>query len=225
MISIIIPTLNEEKTIGACLKQIERQTGPQEVIVVDGGSRDSTEAVVRSFPQVRWLQASAKGRGRQMNRGAKAAKGDILLFLHADTHLPPDGLPMITACMQPADVVAGSFSLCFDHPNALLRLFARLSRINHVLFTYGDQGFFCTRQVFEELGGFRKRFLMEDVDFVKNSRKLGKLLVVPHRMRSSSQRYLTKGILRASLLNHLLVFLYFLGVNDKKLYARYYNGT
>ena len=221
MISIIIPTLNEEKTIGACLKQIERQSGPHEIIVVDGGSRDNTEAVVRCFPRVRWLQASVKGRGRQMNRGAKAATGDILLFLHADTRLPADGLSMIAARMQPIDVVAGSFSLRFDHPNAWLRLFARLSRINHVLFTYGDQGFFMARHAFQRLGGYAEIPLMEDVEIQRRLRKIGRFVKLDQGVVTSARRFLATGILRQQLLNTALVLLFYAGVPPARL-KRYY---
>jgi rSAM/selenodomain-associated transferase 2 len=221
MISIIIPTLNEEKTIGACLKQIEPQSGPHEVIVVDGGSRDNTAAVVGRFPHVRWLRASAKGRGSQMNRGAKAARGDILLFLHADTRLPSDGLSMIAARMQPADVVAGSFSLRFDHPNAWLRLFARLSRINHVLFTYGDQGFFMARHAFQRLGGYAEIPLMEDVEIQRRLRRIGRVVKLDQEVVTSARRFLATGILHQQLLNTALVLLFYAGVPPARL-KRYY---
>lgn len=221
MISIIIPTLNEESTIGACLQQIERQSGPCEIIVVDGGSRDDTAGVVGRFPHVRWLQASVPGRARQMNLGGQAARGRILLFLHADTRLPPDGLSMIAARMQQAGVVAGSFSLRFDHADAWLRLFARLSRINHTLFTYGDQGFFMTRRAFDGLGGYAEISLMEDVEIQRRLRKMGRFIKLDRQVVTSARRFLKTGTVRQQLLNTALVLLYYAGVAPARL-KRFY---
>ena len=221
MISIIIPTLNEAQTIGACLKQIESQSIPHEIIVVDGGSRDGTEAAVRRFPQVKWLQASTTGRGPQMNLGGQKATGEVLLFLHADTRLPSDGLAAIAACMQQAGVVAGSFSLRFDHSNAWLRLFARLSQINHVLFTYGDQGCFMARDAFERLGGYAQIPLMEDVEIQKRLRKMGRFIKLDQWVVTSARRFLKTGIVRQQLLNTALVLLFYAGVAPARL-KRFY---
>ena len=107
MISVVIPTLNEEKTIGPCLDQFREQSAAHEVIVVDCGSRDRTVPVARSFLCVKLLEVSRKGRGYQMNRGARSARGDFLLFLHADTLLPLEGLETILSIMGQGDV-AGS---------------------------------------------------------------------------------------------------------------------
>lgn len=221
MISVIVPVVNEEKTIGRCLKQFVGQPEPHEIVVVDGGSQDNTAAVVRGFPGVKLVHESQKGRGRQMNRGARAAEGDILLFLHADTWLPPEGLRMIKTIIGQVNVVAGSFSLRFDHQDLVLKLFARLSRINHILFTYGDQGLFLARHTFASLGGYAEIPLMEDVEIQTRLRKIGRFVKLNHCVVTSARRFLFNGIVRQQLLNTGLVLLYHAGVSPVRL-KRFY---
>ena len=107
MISVVIPVLNESKTIRRCLTRLREQVQPHEIVVVDGGSRDHTLDIVDTFPKVKWLRCATAGRGAQMNQGATVAKGDILLFLHSDTLLPPGGLAMIETITAQAGIVAG----------------------------------------------------------------------------------------------------------------------
>ena len=195
-ISIIIPVLNEGNTIGACLDRLNGQAEPNEIVVVDGGSQDNTLAIVRTFPGVKWLRASKAGRGRQMNQGVRVAKGDILLFLHSDTLLMPGGLAMIETLLAQTGIVAGSFCLRFDHQSPFLRLYARFSRINHILFTYGDQGLFMSRRVFEQVGGFPELPLMEDVEIQESLRKIGCFVKIRHPVVTSARRFLSNGIIR-----------------------------
>jgi rSAM/selenodomain-associated transferase 2 len=221
-ISIIIPVLNEGNTIGACLDRLNGQAEPNEIVVVDGGSQDNTLAIVRTFPGVKWLRASKAGRGRQMNQGVRVAKGDILLFLHSDTLLMPGGLAMIETLLAQTGIVAGSFSLRFDHQSPFLRLYARFSRINHILFTYGDQGLFMTRRIFEQVGGFPELPLMEDVEIQKILRRIGRFVKIRHPVVTSARRFLLNGIIRQQLLNTGLVLLYHAGVSPVRL-KRFYN--
>ena len=221
-ISIIIPVLNEGNTIGACLDRLNEQAEPHDIVVVDGGSLDNTLAVVRTFPGVKWLRASKSGRGRQMNQGVRVAKGDILLFLHSDTLLMPGGLAMIEALLAQTGIVAGSFSLRFVHRSPFLRLYARFSRINHILFTYGDQGLFMTRRVFEQVGGFPEIPLMEDVEIQTSLRRIGRFVKIHHPVVTSARRFLLNGIIRQQLLNTVLVLLYHAGVSPVRL-KRLYN--
>jgi rSAM/selenodomain-associated transferase 2 len=207
--------------IGRCLRQFDQQTGAHEIIVADGGSRDNTAGIVQAFPGVKLVQVTEKGRGRQMNRGAETAKGDILLFLHADTFLPPGGLDLVREIMGGRKVVAGSFSLSFDHRDRMLHLFSRLSRINHILFTYGDQGLFLCRATFENLGGFSEIPLMEDVEIQRRLRKIGRFAKLDHCVLTSSRRFVDRGIIRQQLLNTGLVLLYHAGVSPFRL-KRYY---
>jgi len=221
LISIVIPTLNEERMIKRCLQQFKDHPGAHEIIVVDGGSVDDTVGTVNTFPEVTLVEVKESGRGRQMNRGAEKATGDTLLFLHADTFLPPGGLHMITEEMGRKKVVAGSFFLCFDHQDRLLHLFSRLSRINHILFTYGDQGLFLSRSTFEKIGGFAEIPLMEDVEIQQRLRKIGRFAKLGHGVRTSSRRFLGRGIIRQQLLNTGLVLFYHAGVSPFRL-KRYY---
>ncbi len=217
MISIIIPTLNEAHTIGPCLARLAEQNEPHEIMVVDGGSLDNTMAIVQDYPGVKRLRASNAGRGVQMNQGADVATGNLLLFLHADTFLPPGGLAMIKTRIGKNGIVAGSFSLSFDYQNFFLKLYARFSRINHILFTYGDQGLFMTRHVFEKVGGYAEIPLMEDVVIQKSLRKTGRFIKIQHPVVTSARRYLSNGIIRQQLLNTGLVLLYHAGVAPERL--------
>lgn len=210
MISIIIPVLNESQTIGSCLFRLREQIDHHEIVVVDGGSNDDTLDIVRAFSDVKWL-CSPAGRGNQMKKGAEAAEGDLLLFLHADTCLPPGGLARIETLMAQEGIVAGSFSLSFEEPNFLLKLYALFSRINHLLFTYGDQGLFMTRRIYEWIGGFQEIPIMEDVEIQKRLRKMGRFVKIRQPVVTSARRFLTYGIIKQQFLNIRLVFLYHAG--------------
>jgi rSAM/selenodomain-associated transferase 2 len=210
MISVIIPVLNESQTIGSCLLRLKEQIEHHEIVVVDGESDDGTLDIVRTFSDIKWL-CSPAGRGSQMNRGAKAAEGDLFLFLHADTSLPPGGLSKIENLMAKKGIVAGSFSLSFEEANSFLRLYALFSRINHLLFTYGDQGLFMTRRIFELIGGFQEIPIMEDVEIQKRLRKMGRFVKIRQPVVTSARRFLTYGIIKQQALNIGLVFLYHAG--------------
>jgi len=210
MISIIIPVLNESQIIGSCLLRLKKQIEPHEIVVVDGGSNDGTLDIVRTFSDVKWL-CSPSGRGNQMNRGAEVAEGNLLLFLHADTCLPPKGLTRIETLMAQDGIVAGSFSLSFEEPDLFLKLYALFSRINHLLFTYGDQGLFMTRRIYELIGGFQEIPIMEDVEIQKRLRKMGRFVKIRPPVVTSARRFLTYGIIKQQFLNIGLVSLYHAG--------------
>jgi len=216
MISVIIPVLNESHTIGSCLSRLSVQIGHHEIVVVDGGSQDSTLDIVRSFMNVKHV-CSSMGRGIQMNLGAGIAKGDILLFLHADTLLPTRALCKIESIMEQTGIVAGSFALSFDDSSLLLRLYSLFSRINHILFTYGDQGLFMARRAFESIGGFEEIPIMEDVEIQKRLRRLGRFVKVRPPVCTSARRFLLHGIIKQQLMNIWLVFLYHAGISPFRL--------
>jgi hypothetical protein len=118
--------------------------------------------------------------------------------------------------------LAGSFSLRFDYQSPFLRLYARLSRINHILFTYGDQGLFMAQRTFEQVGGFSEIPLMEDVDIQKKLRKIGRFVKIGHPVVTSARRFVSSGIIRQQLINIGLVLLYHAGVSPSRL-KRYYH--
>jgi rSAM/selenodomain-associated transferase 2 len=167
VISVVIPALDEEVALPSTLEALETQRGELEVLVVDGGSLDGTRGVVEAFrPRIgnlRWIAAD-RGRGLQMNVGADSARGEWLLFLHADTRLPPGAIARIAAL--PGSIQAGCFRHRFSGRSLPLRL---LSWMNNVRWSvtrvaYGDQAVFVRRRLFLELGGFPDRD-MEDVAF------------------------------------------------------------
>ncbi|CAB5081420.1 hypothetical protein D3OALGA1CA_1313 [Olavius algarvensis associated proteobacterium Delta 3] len=221
MISVVIPVLNEAHTIGACLTHLQSSAHHLDIIVVDGGSTDDTVGAVRAFPKVTTLM-SPRGRGCQMNSGATAARGDILFFLHADTRIPPNGLNDIEALMTKGNGIAGgSFSLEFDDDSAVLRFLARFTRINHILFTYGDQGLFVRRDVFRAIGGFSEIPLMEDVDIQRRLRRMGRFVKIRRPVTTSARRYRARGRIQQQLVNIILVAFYYGGVSPSRL-KRYY---
>lgn len=220
MVSVIIPTLNEADIIESSLENLLHHRGDFEVIVADGGSSDATRDIVSTFPHVKQV-LSARGRGKQMNEGAKATGGDILLFLHADTCLPPRAFTMIGEAMADARVAGGSFCINFDRRNPLLRVFSLFSRINHVFFTYGDQGLFLRPSTFRRIGGFRELPIMEDVEIQMRLRRAGGFVKICEPVVTSARRFTRSGIVRQQVLNTALVFLYHIGVSPSIL-GRFY---
>ncbi len=225
MISIIIPALNEASTIVKTLKSLQsmRKRG-HEVILVDGGSLDDTVSLSRPFTD-RIIQ-SPKGRSLQMNEGARVAKGDILLFLHADTIIPEDGDQWIIERMKKEKRFWGRFDVklsgrdpIFRFIEFLMNLRSRLTKI-----ATGDQAIFVKREFFEMIGGFPKIYLMEDIALCKILKNYGKPLCLYKRVITSSRRWKENGILRTILLMWFLRGAYFFKVNPNRL-ARIYYGS
>ena len=166
MISAVVPALNEASSLPQTLRQARFALGPlAELIVVDGGSTDETAALART--QGARVLASPRGRGRQMNAGAAAAEGDLLLFLHADTRLPAEAGALIQEAVTAPHVLGGNFPLRFDAPGLLARLFAAgyNQRSRRQRLFYGDSAMWVRREVFQALGGYREATLMEDYAF------------------------------------------------------------
>lgn len=220
MISIIIPTLNEAGVIEAALADLAGRPTPAEVIVADGASSDATASLAAGFKGVTVMDAP-RGRARQMNAEAARAGGEILLFLHADTRLPPGGLGMILEALARPQVLAGCFCLTFDHQHPLLGLYARFSRINLALFSYGDQGLFLRARDFAALGGFKDIEIMEDLEMQRRLRRRGRVIKLDRAVTTSARRFLQNGILKQELSNILLVGLYSLGMPPARIERLY----
>jgi rSAM/selenodomain-associated transferase 2 len=219
-ISVIIPALNEAENILSCLHSVKDQPGEFEVIVVDGGSMDGTVENVR--PPARVIRTE-KGRAVQMNSGVRHCSGEILLFLHADSQLPPDGLILVQRVLADPRIVGGTFRLRFDSKGFFLRLITFFTRFKFRYFHYGDQGIFVRRSIFEGLKGFEEIPIMEDVDFLRRLRRTGQLALLKEPVTTSARRFLEHGILRQQLLNTILVISYILGAKPeslKKWYGR-----
>lgn len=220
MTSIIIPVYNAASHLEKMLRYTLSLNGNFEVIVVDGGSTDQSISIIQSFPQVK-LYRAPKGRSHQMNKGANHAKGDVLLFLHADTYLPENGINEISEIMNDTNCIGGSFYLKFDHDHRMLKLYSTCSKINHSLFTYGDQGIFCRASVFHKIGGFMEIPIMEDVEIQFRLRKTGNFIKLPQAVTTSAHRFIENGIVRQMLVDIGLVFLYRLGASPYWL-KKYY---
>ena len=218
-ISVIIPALNEAASIA---RTIASTGAGAEVIVVDGGSTDKTveEALSLGARIVR----SKAGRGLQMDSGARAATGDVLLFLHADTLLPMDWPTPIARALKNKEVVAGGFSLSIDSRLARFRLVEFFSnlRSRNLRLIYGDQAIFARRTAFFEAGGFGKLPLMEDVDCVKKLSKLGRVVTLSESVLTSPRRWNEDGLVKNTVKNWLLLALYRAGVPPERLYRWYY---
>lgn len=219
-VSVIIPALNEEAVLDRTLAAL-RTDPPCEVILVDGGSSDATPAIAQKAGAL--VIESPRGRGRQMNAGAAAAGGEALLFLHADTLLPPAFPQRIKEALAQPGAVAGAFSLAIEGATTGLAAVAFLanlrSRFLHL--PYGDQALFTSRGTFAAIGGFPEIAIMEDFVFVRHLHKLGRIVILPEKATTSARRWQNMGILQTSLINQIMVGGYTLGVSPATL-ARWY---
>ncbi|MHC1724890.1 MAG: TIGR04282 family arsenosugar biosynthesis glycosyltransferase [Syntrophobacteraceae bacterium] len=222
-LSVIIPTLTDPARLTHFLEVVQNSIWPgDDIVVVCGDDVDKVSAWPLSSSAT--CVRAPRGRGIQQNVGAMLAKGDIFLFLHDDTVPPLDFAYLIRLACRDFDTSLGCFRLAFEPSNEMPRLIAGWANLRTALFRlpYGDQGLFCRREVFEKIGGFRRRYLMEDVELVRDCRQFGKLAALPAVVHSSPKRYLKKGILCASLQNHATMLLFALGWEDRELYLRYY---
>lgn len=215
LISIIIPTFNEATTVRGLAADLARLEGPAEVIISDGGSEDATAEMARDCG-LRVI-AAPRGRGGQMNAGARLARGEALLFLHADTSLPAGALAEIARALRRPEVCGGNFSLVFEgrtwEARALTRLYPLL-RLGGMC--YGDSGFFVRREIFERAGGFRDYPIFEDCDLYRRLRRLGRFVRLPAAATTSSRRFEGR-FLRTFALWSFMQVLYWLGVDPRRL--------
>ncbi|HLO85587.1 MAG TPA: TIGR04283 family arsenosugar biosynthesis glycosyltransferase [Nostocaceae cyanobacterium] len=222
-ISIIIPTLNEAGNIKNAIASTQPSTNT-EVIVVDGGSTDDTVEITKNCGVK--VISSPPGRATQMNTGALAASGEILLFLHADTRLPADFDVMIRTSLQQPGVVAGAFRLQIDAPQWGLRLVEWGVKWRSQLWQmpYGDQAIFITKSIFKQVGCFPQLPIMEDFELIRNLKNIGKITILPASVLTSARRWQKKGILQTTLINQIVVLAFFLGVPPVKIRDWYRKG-
>jgi rSAM/selenodomain-associated transferase 2 len=220
-ISVVIPTLNEATTIAGLLRRLTDQ-GIDEVIVVDAASWDGTAQWARSEGVL--VIDSPRGRGAQQNRGAAAASGDVLVFLHADCRLDDGAIAALRRFLgRHPRVAAGCFRMRVEAGHPLYRCIELAAHLRAGLggVPYGDQGLFVRRRLFDQMGGFPEVPLMEDVGLAMRLRRHGRLAVVPARIFVSPRRWVQHGILGQTLRNCTLTVASAVGVPASTL-ARFY---
>jgi rSAM/selenodomain-associated transferase 2 len=224
VISIILPVLNEAGRINKIISHIRTIASEHlvEIIVVDSDSQGGTINTIRDAGVITAI--SPRGRGCQMNRGAALASGGILLFLHADTHLPVNALTHIAEAMHDQRFVGGAFDLGLNTDRRIFRvtekyvfLRTRMTRI-----PFGDQAIFIRSSYFEMISGYKEIPLMEDVEIMSRiKRQGGRICIIPEKVLTSARRWEAEGILYCMFRNWALQILYAFGVPPERL-VRWY---
>jgi rSAM/selenodomain-associated transferase 2 len=225
--SFIIPALDEGHRINSLIDKLYHQFPGEsfEIIVVDGDAGGSTARMIE-HPEVIKLW-SETGRGIQMNAGAKAAHGEFLIFLHADTELPPNALTHIRRIMSEKKYVVGAFELSFDSERWAFKLIAKAASWRYRLtrLPYGDQAIFMPQEYFHRIGGFTEIPIMEDLDLMRRIKKRkDRIYISKERIKTSARRWEKEGVIYCVLRTWMLASLYCLGVPPDKLvkYYRHY---
>lgn len=222
-ISIIIPALNEGAGIGKTLSVLRGDGNKDiEIILVDGGSHDDT--VQEARPCCQRVLETPRGRARQMNAGAAAASGEILFFLHADSHPPTGYANMIRTALREPDTVAGAFDLNISGRGHAYRLIERVANLRSRLtrVPYGDQGLFMRRSTFQAMGGFREIPIMEDIEMGRRLRRMGGIAFMHPPIRTSARRWQQEGVIRATMRNWSLIMAYTIfGISPERLAMHY----
>lgn len=219
-LAIVIPTLDEERGLPRCLPRA-LEAG-DEVCVSDGGSRDATVELARSHGAR--VVVGPAGRGPQLNRGARATDSEILLFLHADTHLPADALDEVRETLTTPGVSGGCFRTRFvgeGARSAWMRLWEAPIWMKWWRFAFGDRAPFMTRETFGAIGGFRRQPLFEDLDLVRDLRTRGRFVFLDSAVETSARRFGKHGALGQQLRNLALWTGWNVGLSPERL-ARYY---
>jgi len=223
-LSIIVPVLDEAANIVALQALAPLRARGAEIIVVDGGSADGTAAL--AAPLADQVLVSERGRATQMNAGAAAARGDVLLFLHADTRLPADADRMILESLAQPRRVWGRFDVTVEGEHPLFPIIAWFmntrSRLTGI--ATGDQAMFVRRDAFAKAGGFPEIALMEDIEFARRLKRVSPPVCLRARVTTSGRRWETRGVLRTIFLMWRLRLAYFFGAKPEEV-ARRYNAS
>jgi rSAM/selenodomain-associated transferase 2 len=219
-VAILVPALDEEENLRTLLPDLVRVA--DEVVVSDGGSSDRTAEVAQELGAR--VVHGEPGRGTQLNRAAEESTADILLFLHADTRLPEGALDLVRRAVANG-ASGGGFLARFDSELPIMAFGSRLVDLRTRLTRapLGDQAQFVTRTAFLALGGYRSWPILEDLDFIRRLKRIGKVAVISIPVVTSGRRYERAGVLRTVALNWFLWALYFLGVDPRRIAGLYRN--
>lgn len=225
LISVIIPVLNEQKTLNDVLSYLRSLSYSHhiEIIVVDGGDDSGTLSVIRDEHTIKIK--SPKGRGIQMVVGATTARGDLLLFLHADTFLPDSAFRDMLSIRMDKTVGASAFDLSINAEGLIFRIIETAANLRSRLtgIPYGDQAICVKREWYEHIGGFMSYPVMEDVDLVQRLRKSGgRVRIFSSKVRTSARRWEKEGALLCTLRNWMILGFFYLGISPVVL-KRYYD--
>lgn len=222
-VSIVVPVLDEAAIIDGSVRRLRRTFADCELVVVDGGSTDTTAD--RAARHARVLQTPA-GRATQMNAGARATHGEVLWFVHADSVIAPGALAQIRAVLADATTVGGGLTLRFDKRSVALDYLAWSSnhRARRLHWIFGDQAMFIRRSVFEEIGGFPSLPLMEDLEISRRLRRRGALTLVPATSTASARRLEQHGVWRMVIFMQYLKALYLAGASPASIARQYSAG-
>ncbi len=222
LVSILVPTLDEERELPSLLDALATLPGHWELVVADGGSRDTTAALARSHPTAPVVLEARGGRAAQLNAAARHATGDVLLFLHADSRLPRDAYASLAEAWRAPGVAGGNFALRFDGDGAFERVLGAVYRLQRRHgFYYGDSSIWVRREAFDALGGFREIPIMDDYDLVRRLERHGATRCLPGPATTSARRWRAIGVPRTVLAWFVIRWLYVAGVSPRRL-ARLY---
>jgi len=219
-LSIIVPAHNEEATICQTLAHTCERVQPYELIVANAGSTDRTGEIANRYARVLSVEAT---RGAALNQAAALAAGDVLLFLHADTLLPPGAAALIQAALADSSVVGGAFRLRLDDPGRLARLVSRGVNVRSAILGtfFGDQGLFVRSEVFARVGGYRAWSVMEDLEILSRLRQQGRLVLLNAEVITSARRHHRSGWLRTLATVWAICLLFRLGVPSQAMLRLY----
>jgi len=218
--SIIVPVFHEGQRINDLIEYLNRldSDGNVEIIIVDGAREEDTLRTIQSSNVIKI--SSGQGRAKQMNAGASIARGDILIFLHADTELPIHALKKIGSFIEQAEYAGGAFDLGIKSDKFIFKVIGKISSFRSRLsrIPFGDQAIFIRREYFNKIGGYKEIPLMEDVELLRRIKKSGdRIQIFYDRVMTSPRRWEKEGVIYCTLRNWILQTLYLLGVSPEKL--------
>lgn len=219
-ISIVVPVFNEAEWAPKTLRYLADTFSECELIAVDGGSTDETVALIKPYVRV---MVSQRGRAYQMNAGARATSGEILWFIHADSQVQREALPLMYAALKNPAIVGGGFRLRFAEHLLSLRAIAYASnlRAKYLQWIFGDQSLFVRRSYWDAVGQFPAQPIMEDLELSRRLKQYGKLVLLPSPSQSSGRRLIRNGIWRTIVGMQAAKLRYFLGVAPDRIVKTY----